>query len=105
MPVQGRECECSACLQPKEQPDWANHHRMNVFLSRLDEQQRRWYVALESQKIGRGGEPLMSQITGMDVETIRHRPLSLRYADLSGAKYDRYTHWPVACSWMPSWSL
>jgi len=44
---------------------------MNVFLSRLDEQQRRWYVALESKKIGHGGDVLLAQITGMDVETIR----------------------------------
>ena len=44
---------------------------MNVFLSRLDEQQRRWYVALESLKIGHGGDTLLSQITGVDVETIR----------------------------------
>lgn len=44
---------------------------MNVFLSRLDEQQRRWYVALESKRIGHGGDTLLSQITGMDVETIR----------------------------------
>ena len=44
---------------------------MNVFLSRLDEQQRRWYVALESQRVGHGGDHLLSQITGMDVETIR----------------------------------
>lgn len=44
---------------------------MNLFLSRLDEQQRRWYVALESKKIGAGGDTLLSQITGLDVETIR----------------------------------
>jgi hypothetical protein len=44
---------------------------MNLFLSRLDEQQRRWYVALEAKKRGRGGPTLMSEITGMDVGTIR----------------------------------
>jgi hypothetical protein len=44
---------------------------MNVFISRLDEQQRRWYVALESKQIGHGGDVLLSQITGLDVETIR----------------------------------
>jgi hypothetical protein len=44
---------------------------MNLFLSRLDEQQRRWYVALESKKIGHGGDARLSQITGLDVETIR----------------------------------
>ena len=43
----------------------------NLFLSRLDEQQRRWYVALESQKVGHGGDRLLAQITGMNVETIR----------------------------------
>jgi uncharacterized protein with PhoU and TrkA domain len=46
-------------------------HQMNVFLSRLDEQQRRWYVALEAKKIGDGGDKQLAQITGMDVETIR----------------------------------
>jgi len=44
---------------------------MNVFLSRLDEQQRRWYVALEAEKLGHGGIKKMSQITGMEVGTIR----------------------------------
>ena len=44
---------------------------MNLLLSRLDEQQRRWYVALEAKKIGRGGAKLLSQITGMSVDTIR----------------------------------
>jgi uncharacterized protein with PhoU and TrkA domain len=51
--------------------EWKIHHQMNVLLSRLDEQQRRWYVALESKKIGHGGDVELSAITGMDVETIR----------------------------------
>jgi hypothetical protein len=44
---------------------------MNVFISRLDEAQRRWYVALESQRLGHGGDRLLSQITGLDEATIR----------------------------------
>jgi hypothetical protein len=44
---------------------------MNLLISRLDEQQRRWYVALEAKKLGHGGATLMSQITGMHVDTIR----------------------------------
>jgi len=44
---------------------------MNLLLTRLDEQQRRWYVALEAKKLGRGGATLMAQITGMHVATIR----------------------------------
>ena len=44
---------------------------MNLVCSRLDEQQRRWYVALESNRIGHGGDHLLSQITGLDEKTIR----------------------------------
>jgi len=44
---------------------------MNLLLSRLDEQQRRWYVALESNKLGHGGDTHMSLVTGMHVQTIR----------------------------------
>jgi uncharacterized protein with PhoU and TrkA domain len=65
------ECQCAACLADKEREEWKIHHQMNVLLSRLNEQQRRWYVALESIKIGRGGDTQLSEITGMDVETIR----------------------------------
>ncbi|GDX40972.1 hypothetical protein LBMAG21_12640 [Armatimonadota bacterium] len=43
---------------------------MNLLLSRLDEQQRRWYVALEANKVGHGGLRLLSQITGLDEKTI-----------------------------------
>lgn len=65
------ECQCAACLVDKEREEWKIHHQMNVLLSRLDEQQRRWYVALESKKLGHGGDAQLSEITGMDVETIR----------------------------------
>jgi len=47
------------------------HRQINLFLSRLDEQQRRWYGAIESTRSGYGGDTLLSQITGMNVETIR----------------------------------
>src|SRR3954462_7723890 len=65
------ECQCEARLQSKDHADWQLHHQMNVFVSRLDEQQRRWYVALESKRKGHGGDRLLWQITGMNVETIR----------------------------------
>lgn len=44
---------------------------MNLLLSRLDENQRRWYVALEAKKLGHGGIKQMSEITGMHGNTIR----------------------------------
>lgn len=65
------QCECPNCQQPGDHPDKKLHHQMNLFLSRLDEQQRRWYVALETKKLGHGGVKLLSQITGMSVDTIR----------------------------------
>src|SRR5438132_9872100 len=44
---------------------------MNLFLSRLDEGQRRWYLALESQRMGWGADRLLMEITGVDEKTIR----------------------------------
>ena len=64
-------CQCPHCQQDGAHPDRALHRRMNLFLSRLDEAQRRWYVALESQRIGHGGDRLLAQITGMNETTIR----------------------------------
>ena len=50
---------------------------MNLLLSRLDEQQRRWYVALEAKKLGHGGVKQMSIVTGMDPDTIRRGTIEL----------------------------
>jgi hypothetical protein len=44
---------------------------MNLLVSRLDEQQRRWYLALEANKLGHSGVSLMAQITGVHPDTIR----------------------------------
>lgn len=63
-------CQCARCQEPGEHPEKRLHHQMNLFLSRLDEQQRRWYVALESFRHGRGGVGLLAQITGVDEKTI-----------------------------------
>ena len=65
------KCQCGDCRKGADQSLKEMHRRMNVFLSRLDEQQRRWYVALESEKIGHSGDRLLSQISGMNVATIR----------------------------------
>lgn len=64
-------CQCPRCRQEADHPDKKLHQQMNLFLSRLDEQQRRWYVGLESKRIGRGGDRLLSQITGLDEKTIQ----------------------------------
>jgi Rhodopirellula transposase DDE domain len=44
---------------------------MNLLLSRLDERQRRWYLAVESQRLGQGADRFLFEITGVDEKTIR----------------------------------
>jgi len=65
------QCTCANCQQSKFHPDQEAHRLMNLFISRLDEQQRRWYAALEAKKQGHGGTTLAAKITGLSVETIR----------------------------------
>ncbi len=51
-------CQCSACLQTGKPLEKSLHARMNLLLSRLDEQQRRWYGAHEKE--GAGGNDAKS---------------------------------------------
>ena len=85
-------CQCPHCQQEEFHQDKQLHHQMNLFLSRLDEQQRRWYVAMESNRMGTGGDTggdqLLSQITGMDVKTIRRGRQELA-ADLADRPSER----------------
>jgi hypothetical protein len=57
-------------------------------MSRLDEQQRRWLAALESKKLGYGGDTLLGQITGLHVDTVRRGRQELD-AGLQGRPTDR----------------
>src|SRR5260370_27936097 len=81
-------CQCPHCQQEGDHPDRALHRRMNVFISRLDEAQRRWYVALESQRVGHGGDRLLSQITGLNEATIRRGREELQ-AEMAPCPEDR----------------
>lgn len=65
------QCQCENCQQSEYHPNQKDHHLMNLFLSRLDEQQRRWYVAIEAEKRGHGGTEYMTTVTGINVNTIR----------------------------------
>ena len=81
-------CECPRCQQGAEHLDEELHRQMNLLLSRLDEQQRRWYVALEANRLGVGGVRLVSQITGIDEKTIRRGQTELD-AEFAGRAEDR----------------
>lgn len=65
------QCHCPRCSRAGDHPDRLLHGHLNLLLSRLNEQQRRWLAALESERLGRGGDRYLSLITGLDVETIR----------------------------------
>jgi hypothetical protein len=81
-------CQCPDCSGGQDHPDRELHRQMNLLLSRLDEQQRRWFAALESKKVGHGGDLLLSRITGLHVDTIRRGREELD-ADLEGRPRDR----------------
>lgn len=66
-----RACQCAGCQTAEPFADRTHHHQMNVLLSRLDEAQRRWYVAIEAQRLGPGADRLLYEITGLDEKTIR----------------------------------
>jgi hypothetical protein len=59
-------CQCPHCQEEAPPPDQVRPQHMNVLLSRLDEQQRRWYAAIEANRLGHGGAQLVAQITGLD---------------------------------------
>jgi hypothetical protein len=65
------QCQCPHCLSTQDHSIKEVHRLMNLLLSRLDEDHRRWYVALESLKLGHGGDRQLARITGLNVETIR----------------------------------
>lgn len=81
-------CECEVCQSREHHPDQAVHHQINIFMRRLDEQQRRWYAALEALRMGHGGTIKMSQITGLSERTIRRGKGELEQ-DLQGRPQDR----------------
>jgi hypothetical protein len=86
--VEVHRCQCPNCQSNRPHADKILHHRMNLLLDRLDEPQRRWFAALESQQLGHGGDRLLSLVTGLHVETIRRGRRELE-ADLQGCPPDR----------------
>ncbi len=67
----GHEWECEACQGGGEGKQKAYHEQMHLQMSRLDEQQRRGYAAVESNTLGNGGDVQVARITGLNVETSR----------------------------------
>jgi hypothetical protein len=69
--IEVRVCQCGPCLAGEAHADRALHEQMNLLLSRLGEAERRWYAAVEANRLGHGGVHAVAQITGLDEKTIR----------------------------------
>jgi hypothetical protein len=64
------QCQCSEC-EIGNVTIRQHHEHLNLLMSRLDEQQRRWMAAMEAKKLGHGGIRQLQKITGLDINTIR----------------------------------
>jgi hypothetical protein len=82
------QCECNICQAGSDSEIVHQHRQMNVFLSRLNEPQRRWYVGLLSQQSDSPSERQLSKITGLDEKTIRRGRQELG-SELAGLPDDR----------------
>ncbi len=84
MPRDSHQCQCEICRTESDAAVMRQHREMNLLLSRLNEQQRRWYVGSFSQQPGGPSDEALSQITGMDEKTIRRgrRELANELADV-----------------------
>lgn len=69
-PLPIHDCGCTAC-RAGEHPDRSDHRQLNLLLSRLNEQERRWVAAREAKRLGHGGFQRIAEITGLHPETIR----------------------------------
>jgi hypothetical protein len=88
MSTEIHRCQCEHCRQSAEHPDQRLHHQINLLMSRLDEQQKRWYAAVETQRRGYGGLQQVATITGLDEKTIR-RGMDELAADLENRPVER----------------
>jgi hypothetical protein len=89
--IKVHRCECDVCQAGTDQETMQHHRQMNVFLSRLNEPQRRWYVGLLSQRPGSPSDRQLSKITGLDEKTIQRgrQELESDLADLPPGRQRR----------------
>ena len=80
MPIEPtiHQCECEICKAGFEVEIQASHQRINLLLSRLNELQRRWYVATLSEDAHGLSDRQWAVITGLDEKTIRHGKAELQ---------------------------
>ena len=82
------QCSCPDCCVDGSSRIQEEHRRLNLLMSRLDEQERRWLAGVEAMRIGHGGDTSLSKITGLHVDTIRRGRGELQ-SDLRDRPLDR----------------
>lgn len=82
------QCECDVCKAGSDSETTGYHQQMNLFLSRLNEPQRRWYVGLLSQRAESPSDRQLALITGLDEKTIRRGRRELE-TELTDVPQDR----------------
>jgi hypothetical protein len=65
------ECECGVCQAGTDQVVIGHHRHINLVLSRLEEAERRWYVASLSSGPGAPSDAVLAQISGLSNRTIQ----------------------------------
>jgi hypothetical protein len=82
--IEIHRCECDVCKAGSDLETARHHRQINLFLSRLNEPQRRWYVDLLSQQPGSPSDRQLAKITGLDEKTIQRgrQELEAELADL-----------------------
>lgn len=65
------QCQCRICHNGSDLALMEYHHTINLILSRLNEPQRRWYVATLAQGPHALSLHELARITGMERQTIR----------------------------------
>ena len=73
------QCRCSLCKEGADPAIVDYHQQMNLLLSRLNEPQRRWYVATLSLAPNAPSDRELSRITGLDEKTIRRGRDEMQY--------------------------
>lgn len=86
--IEIHECECDVCKAGSDEETVRHHRQINLFLSRLNEPQRRWYVGLLSQRSVSPSDRQLTKITGLDEKTIQRGRQELE-ADLAEVPVDR----------------
>jgi len=85
------ECTCPVCQHNTNPALVTYHHQVNLLLSRLDEAQRRWFVATLSLQPDNPSDERLSPITGLDEKTIRRGRQELQQ-ELNTVPLDRQRH-------------